>query len=154
MGTAHEQAKQFLHVDFEHYLRKISRTVKLFLKSTPYSNNPVILHKLYVSCLMTLLNQITLNNSNKKRYENKLRRGYNTSDFINRIYIEEAATATQVFHLDESMENYVTTLVARIKKLIVKDLKDLIGSAEPTDTVVQAIIASSMEEYSDDTEQY
>jgi len=68
--------------------------------------------------------------------------------------MEEASTSTVLFHLDDSMFNYINTLVARIKKLIVKDLRDLIGSAEPTDTVVQAIIASSMEEYSDDPEQY
>ena len=154
VGSAHEQTKNFLHVDFEHYLKKISRTMKHFLKSTPYANNPVMLHNIYLSCLMTMLNQITLSNNNKKRLENKLKKGYETSDFINRVYMEEASTSTVLFHLDDSMFNYINTLVARIKKLIVKDLRDLIGSAEPTDTVVQAIIASSMEEYSDDPEQY
>lgn len=48
------------------------------------------------------------------------------------------------------MENYVSTLVNQIKKLLVKDMRDLVGSFEPSDSVLQAIIASSMGESNND----
>ena len=56
------------------------------------------------------------------------------------------------YHLPDNMYNYVATLVNIIKKLIVKDLRSLIGSCEPSDTVVQSIIASSMGEHPNDQE--
>lgn len=146
--------KPILHVDFEFYLRKMSYTIKEFLKTTPYVNDEVMMHRLYVSCLMTLLNQITLSNYNKRRYENRLRRGYNLEDFINKIYNEELAYSIVTFHLDPNMENYIGVLVNRIKKLIIKDMRDLIGDSEPSDAVIQSIMSSSMEDYINDKDQY
>ena len=95
--------KSILHIDFEFYLKKMSYTINHFLKTTPYANDSVMMHKLYISCLMTLLNQITLSNYNKRRYENRLKRGYNLEDFINKVYNEELAYSVVTFHLDINM---------------------------------------------------
>ena len=56
------------------------------------------------------------------------------------------------FHLDPNMYNYVAVLVNRIKSLIIKDMRDLIGDSEPSDSVIQSIMSSSMEEYNIDKE--
>ena len=56
------------------------------------------MHNLYVSCLMTFLNQITLSNYNKKRYKNRLKRSYNIDGFLNKVYILESADITQTPH--------------------------------------------------------
>ena len=69
-------------------------------------------HRLYVSCLMTLLNQITLNNYNKKRFKARLANGYNIEDFISRVYLDEQENSTTTFHLPNNMENFLNTLVA------------------------------------------
>lgn len=50
-----------------------------------------------------------------------------------------------LYHLDDSMYNYVSTIVNRLKSLIVKDLRDLIGSNEPSDAVIQSIISGQAE---------
>ena len=47
------------------------------------------------------------------------------------------------------MSNYVATCVNRIKTLISRDLVQLEGSFEPSDYMVQAIIASSMGDNND-----
>ena len=146
------QSKPLLRVDFEYYLKKMSNTIHQFLKTTPYANDSVMLHNLYLSCLMTLTNQITLSNYNKKRYQTRLERGYNLEDFINKVYIEEQMDSVVTFHLDPNMYNYVAVLVNRIKSLIIKDMRDLIGDSEPSDSVIQSIMSSSMEEYNIDKE--
>ena len=127
--------------------------IKGFLKTTPYAEDKVTFHNLYLSCLMTFINQITLCNVNKERLQNKLDKGYRTDDFINRIYKEEQLTSVVVFHLPPSMYNYVSTLVCRMRKLIIDDLRDLVGAAQPTDAVVQAVMSSSLET-GNDSEQY
>ena len=61
--------------------------------------------------MMTFLNQITLNNYNKKRYKNRLRRGYNIDGFLNKVYILEQEYSVVLFHLPDNLHNYVATLV-------------------------------------------
>ena len=146
------QMKPILRIDFEYYLKKIVNTIKYCIKETPYSSDPVMSHKLYMSCLMTLTNQTTLNNYNKTRFSNRLKNGYNVDDFINHIYQDEIKNSIVLFHLDDNMKNYVMTLVKVIRKLIVHELKSLIGSSEPSDSVVQSIISASMGEYNNDQE--
>lgn len=65
------------------------------------------------------------------------------------IYVEEQVNSIILFHLPCNMKNYIKTLVARIRKLISTDLKEIIGDSEPSDSVIQAIMSSSMEEYHD-----
>ena len=144
-----KQFSDILAVEFEYYFKKICNTIKSFLQTTPYCEDKVVMHNLYMSCLMTLINQITLSNANKERLQNKVDKGYRTDDFINRIYKEEQISSVVVYHLPDSMYNYISTLVCRIRKLIINDLRDLVGSAQPTEAVVQAVMSSSLENGND-----
>lgn len=137
---ARNQSSQLLRIDFEYYLNRICETVKSFLNELPYSNDKLMYHRLYVSCMMTLLNQITLSNQNKDRMRKREDRGFKTEDFLQKAYQEEIQYSVVLYHLDNSMYNYVATIVNRLKKLIIKDLKDLIGSHEPSDAVIQSIL--------------
>ena len=147
-----EQSKPILHIEFEYYLQKLTHTIKVFLKTQPYRDDAVFMHNLYISCLMTFLNQITLSNYNKKRYKNRLKRSYNIDGFLNKVYILEQEYSVVLFHLPENLTNYVATLVNQIKQLLVKDLRQLIGDSEPTESVMQAIIASSFGDSKNDQE--
>ena len=44
---------------------------------------------MYQSCLLTILNQFTLNNKNKERLDTRVNGNYKLGDFINQIYEEE-----------------------------------------------------------------
>lgn len=41
------------------------------------------------------------------------------------------------------MYNYIDVLVNRLRSLVVNDLRGLIGDAEPSEAVMQAVIASN-----------
>ena len=75
--SAQSQFSQSLTIDFKFYLSKISKTIKNFLKYSPYYNDKPLMHNIYISCLLTFLNQVTLSNSNKKRMYNRLNSMYN-----------------------------------------------------------------------------
>lgn len=138
----HIQCRSGLPSEFKDCLAKTHNITRDFLKSTPYGNDPLMLHNLYISCSLTLLNQFTLSNKNKNKLETRIKSSYNIEDFVNKIYIEEAKDSVILFHLDPTLKNYVEVLVNRIKKLILKDLRGLIGDAEPTDAVIQSILQS------------
>ena len=103
------------------------------------------MHNIYISCLLTFLNQITLSNNNKKRMSNRLNSMYNIEDFINNIYVEEQQDSTILFHLPNTFNNYITTLVNESKIIILKDLRNLIDNSEPTEAIMQAIMQSVKE---------
>lgn len=87
--SANSQLKPHLKVEFEYYLKKIFNNVKHHLKYSPYINDRPLIHNMYLSCLLTLLNQWTLSNDNKKRMKARVASMYNLEDFLNKIYIEE-----------------------------------------------------------------
>lgn len=135
-----------LQVEYTHCITQITSTIKMVLNSTPYKDNPKMLHNLYLSCLLTFINTITMSKKNLKRFVNKENRYLPVDNLINQIYTEENKDNTILYHLDKSMTNYVSTLVNLMKKEIVKDLRYIIGSYELPDSVIKAILVSPIEE--------
>lgn len=145
------QNSYFLRVEFEHCLKSISFSIKEVLKTTPYVKDKLMMHQMYQSCLLTILNQFTLSNKNKERLKAKIKGGYKLGAFINQIYEEEQGDTIIMFRLDPNMKNYISTLVKRIRKSIMKDLRMLIDDSEPTDEIIKAVL---MEGMPSDKEQY
>ena len=145
---ARSQYKDLVRIDFEYYLQKICGTVGRFINDLPYCNDKLMTHRIYVSCMMSLLNQITLSNDNKERYKKRLNRGFKTDDFIDRAYQSEIENSIVLYHLDDSMYNYIATIVNRLRQLIVKDLTYLIGDNEPSDAVIKSILVYQQEDVS------
>lgn len=135
-----------MRVEFEYYLTKIPRTVKEFLKSSPYCSDKVTLHNIYVSCLLSVLNALTLSNENKRRLKNKVDRNLPVDNLLESIYRDERKDSTILFNLESSMYNYISTLVKKIFSIIKQDLVYIIGSYEPSDDIIQSILAAPMEE--------
>lgn len=149
INEARSLNNNLLEVEYSYYITQIPSTIKSVLKSTPYKNDKATLHNLYISCVLTLIKMMTMSKKNIGRLKNKEYRHLPVSNLIDQIYTEENKDSVIVYHLDSSMENYIATLVNRIKKEIVKDLRYIIGSFEPSDEVIKAILISPIEELTD-----
>ena len=143
--SAMTQSKPFLQIEFGAFGENIKNTVKQFVETTPYASVPLLKHNLYVSCLMTLCNQFTLSNVSKRRLECRMKTGYNVDGFLDNVYSEEVERSVVCYNLDSSMEGYIKVCVNRIKRLVCKDMKELISAHDTPDSVVQAIMSSSYE---------
>lgn len=132
-------------IDTHYYLQKIPNTIKEYLNTSPYSKDKTILKNIYLSCLLTLLSNITWSNANKQTIQARTLKGLDIENLVNKVYEEESKDLI-LWHLDPSMGNYVKTLINKIKSIIKKDLKFIIGSNEPTDQMVKSIIASPLNE--------
>lgn len=150
-ASVKKQSSYFLKVEFEQCLKSISFSIKEVLKTTPYVKDKLMMHQMYQSCLLTILNQFTLNNKNKERLDTRVNGNYKLGDFINQIYEEEQEDSIILFRLDPNLKNYISTLVKRIRKVILKDLRMLINDSEPTDEIIKAVL---MESSQSDKEQY
>lgn len=146
LSKARVYGSELLGVDYKYCLSQASSTVRTILKESPYCKNKVMMHNLYLSCLLTLLKTLTLSNKNQSRLDNKLGKKLPVDNLLDQIYAQECQDDVVLFHLDPSLRNYVDTLVKRTKHKMAKDLLYLIGSYTLSDDILTDILASPMGE--------
>lgn len=137
------EASSLTSIDTQYYFQKIPGTIRDYLSTLPYASDKAMLRKIYLSCLLTLLSNFTWSNDGKAHVQQRLAKGLEVGSVIDKIY-EEGSKDLILWHLDPSMSNYIKTIINNIKNLIKKDLKFIIGYNEPTDQVVESIIASPL----------
>lgn len=147
VAEARKLTDDLLKTEYKYYLTQLPSTVKHVLRESPYSNNPVMLHNLYISCLLTLLKMITVSNKNKARLDNKEARCLPMTDLMDKVYAEESKDDVVIYHLEKSMKNYVKLLVNRCKSEIAHDLRYIVGSYELSDSIIKEILTQPLEDY-------
>jgi hypothetical protein len=143
-----------LSSDFKHYANRVSKVIKDFVYSLPNASDPVEIHNIYLSCLLSFLNSITLSNSMKKKIELKEVRTSNIDALLEKLYAEANEKAVILFHLPDSMYNYIMTLLARIRRLIQKDLSSLVGMDLASDNSLFDAILLAQAQESCNTDEY
>lgn len=109
-------------VDFKVCLNDITKTIRAFLKQIPYKQGTAEWHNIHMSCLLSFLNSITLTNYDINRIKNYTKNRSNKLNALIALYEAESKDFTILFHLDESMRDYITVLVREIKRVVALDL--------------------------------
>ena len=140
----------FLGVEIESYLNTLQRAIKNVIKQTPYRKDKTMVHRLYVSCLITFLNSITLskNNYNKLFEDGRIKKV--SELYIDNIYAEEIANALTCWRLPDNFKPYINVLLARIKQNVASDIKSLIHDYEPSENIIQDILMTPISEMNEE----
>lgn len=118
-----EPSRQLERVEFTCCLRDICDSVKHFLQIIPYKKDSVTWNNIYLSCLLTLLDSITLKNANIKDMNESPWKPESIDYLINRWFHEESKiTKARLYHLDDSFNDYIILLCREIKDFICQDL--------------------------------
>ena len=118
--------------DFEMTLLSISSTCRHFLKTIPYPQNSKEWHNIYLSVMLTFLSQITLRNDHLKRIEH-LRSTERLRDYHFDIFYRECKSDIILYHLPESMRNYIDVLTRQLNNILAKDLCNILDTKVHTD---------------------
>ena len=97
VSTITSDNRSLLEIDVIEYVGKIDRLIKGVIRNTPYSNDKLMCHRLYISCLISLLKSVTLSNHNRDRLydkDNKLR--INIDHLLENMYYEENVNSPTV----------------------------------------------------------
>ena len=103
-------------VEFMDYLHRITQIVKEELAKIPYNSDRVTWTNIYISCMLTFINSITLSNKNKTKLYIKDNVIYSSDAFIDKLFREENKDPVLLFHLDPTMKDYILVLTNKIKK--------------------------------------
>lgn len=143
--------KDFISIDIENYLQSLPKIIKKFLKDTPYYKDKVMTKHLYMSCLITLLRNITLSNHNKNKIENRIKNEYRCKDSLfNDMQEEEALNAPITFRLDNSYKEYIRVLNNQLKTIIIKDIREILKYYDLSEDIIQDILFDNIEEIEED----
>lgn len=95
-----------------------------------------------MSCLITFLRCITLSNENAQKMYSKKDNSLklNLDDLLENFYQEEAIKAPLAWHLDKSLESYISVLVNGIKEIICKDIKEISSYYVPSEELIKDIL--------------
>lgn len=120
-----------IHIkDFNLTTQQIGLTCEKFLESIPYPKNTVIWNNIYISVMLTFLNNITPTEYIKNMLKNK---GNYTDRRVDKLFNELKYSTPILFHLPESMNNYIIVLTRQLVHIIGQDLKDILNSKHISD---------------------
>lgn len=112
--------------EFDIMISDISKTCRSFLTTIPYKCDTVEWMNIYVSVMLTLLNEITLSKKSKERIKHLTSTTRLKDKHINDAYKDACSNSTVLFRIDESIRSYITVLSRQLKHLIGNELIELI----------------------------
>ena len=112
-------------IEFELIMEDVSKTCKRFLQTLPYDFKSKEWLNIYVSTMLTFLNSITLTNKSKKRIE-ELANTRGLRQYHYETFYDQEQVAPVLFHLPESMSDYIIVLVRQLKHIVGQDLSEIL----------------------------
>lgn len=130
-------------------LNNIGNTCRAFLKTIPFDVNSSEWLNIYTSVMLTFLNNVTLPNKKIDRINHLVSTNRLTDNHIIDAYDEESNQKPILFHLPESMADYIVVLSRQLKNLIAKDLTEILHTNISSRI---ELIPSSVKDYMDSYE--
>lgn len=124
--------------NFRHGLSFLENSCRLFLSKLPIKINSAEHINIYISCLLTFLNQIVLSNNDKAQIKNM----YNHRNFsIDQFYLKcKSQNEVILFHLDNNYEDYIKVLTNEFKHFLAKDLQSLLHTELSSNSNVNLLL--------------
>lgn len=112
--------------DIELYLKCISKTVKhVVYKNNPYKRNKCLMKNIYISCLLTVLNGITLSKADVEKLQNTYSNIESKYRLLEKIYADNKRNSLILYHLEESYVSYIKVLSNKVFQTLKQDLLEL-----------------------------
>jgi len=132
LGTfVSESTSMFDRVEFSLALSHVADIVKAHLLKIPYKKRSSEWTNIYISCMLTLMNSITLTANQRERFKTKI----DDLSVINGLYSELRLDPPILYHLPEKMSNYVKVLVNELRHVLASEIgwrEHITESAEST----------------------
>lgn len=130
-------------IEFSVSLSTIDLIIKNYLKQIPKKKNSPEWVNIYISCLLTLIDSITLTREQKKLFSED-------EATLCKVFEELRHSPPKLFHLDKSMEGYISVLVNELRRVISTELSWRSHTSYTADAVFNGAVLSSATEELDE----
>lgn len=133
--------------EFDLCLKNCGKSIRKFLQRIPYKENTDTFYNIYLSCLLTFLNSITLPNKEICRINNLK---FQNSINILTLYDKENENPVILYHLDESMRDYIYVLFKELKHEIAMELSRTNHQYLGTNSGIYTLMMQELNGYTND----
>lgn len=139
-----ESLDNLYRVEFDLCLENCTNSIKKFLNRIPYDKNSKIFYNIYLSCLLTFLNSVTLPNKEIKKLS-QLKFQENIDPV--RVISKELKDPVILYHLPNDMHDYIYVLYKQIRHEIASELEHSSNSYVGTNAGLYSIMMSELNGY-------
>lgn len=132
--------------EFSLYIEDICSSIRKIATNTPYKNDASMTSSIYISCLLSFLNSITLSNNDLKRLRGFKRPSSLTDKLLEEVYMKERYDATILYHLPDYMHNYITFLTTKVRHQITRELSQSLQTYYPVCITMKNLLMSDIVE--------
>lgn len=137
-----ESASLFDRLEFSVSIDSIASIVRSHLKKIPKRKNSSEWTNIYLSCMLTLLDSITLTRAMLSKYDAlKLKK----EEYLDSVYEELRYQKPILYHLPDSMSNYIRVLVNELRHVLASELSWKSDCYIPADASMKSLICTSLE---------
>lgn len=149
-----EEVRQQYLKDLQEQLTEITEElpkdiIKEFMYICPYRRDPAMMKKIYISVVLTLIENISL----RVKVEDKIGSKQYKKD-VKKLMFLYANNTTKVilWHLPEDMEDYIRFLTMKVKRIVSNKIAARRNSYDLADDVINDIIKTGFTTYDQDQE--
>lgn len=125
-------------------IAEIPNIVWKICNTTQYKKDKQVVHNLYISCLLSFLNSMTLSNSVKRTIEIKKKANTMTPGIMSSLLTRNMKKPIILWHLDDNFTDYVKLLLVRIKKQFEYEIHTIINKFETTMSQLDVLLAHTI----------
>lgn len=129
--------------DFLNGLLRLPKILLKVVKNTPFKKDPLIVKRLYKSCLLSFIKSLSFSNSTKDLLSTKENAGILTDKKLINLYRKEREKSIILWHLPNEFYAYVEILLKRATVEIVTELKQLLKLYKLDESDIDAIMATA-----------
>ena len=143
-----QQYRADLQESYEAAIARVPHFLKKIISKTPFRNDPIMCRKLYMSALLTFINDITIPNKLKNKIKSKMTNDnmQKSADKLMNAY-KANQEAPILWHLDQDLSNYIRLLVIKAKKEFSKELEYYIHSDDLSDEILDSIMSNAYDNF-------
>lgn len=142
-----ENLDDLYKVEFDLCLQNCAKSIRRFLSRIPYKSDSVTFYNIYLSCLLTFLNSVTIPNKEIKRL---VALKYQENVDVTDSFIKEALDPVILYHLPESFHDYIFVLFKQIRHEIASELEHSSNSYVGTNTGIYNLMMSELNGYKEE----
>lgn len=131
-------------VDVQIYLDQISKSVRAFVGKLPYAGDPVMFKNIYLSCLLSINNLITLTRRDAEVINSYKRSADSRLKLLGKYYSEHKDSYIILYHLDSTMYSYIKIILNELKHIIINDIFELSSENITVDNAMKSFIFSEL----------
>ena len=137
-----ESASLFDRLEFSVSIESVASIVRSHLRKIPKRKNSAEWSNIYLSCMLTLLDSITLTRTMMSKYDSlKLKK----DEYLDSVYEELRYQEPLLYHLPDSMSNYIRVLVNELRHVLASELSWKTECYIPADASMKSLICTSLD---------